>query len=188
MKAKKALKRLAKIEVLLSDVTKRFPNTSLQIQGALKDAKAAFARVKEAVSLQVSAEAANDSKAHSRTTPKPAKRQLSPVVKQAIQERVPGRMAKKTEATANATQSTKKAVPARKKAAAKPMAVRATTTKTARKRVPIKKTAKKHAAPKKTAHASVEIPATVETIPDAVETTPADIETQTEPAHISVGE
>ena len=58
MKAKKALKRIAKIEALVSDVTERFVNTSLQVQGALKDAKAAFAVVKEAVSLQVSSEAA----------------------------------------------------------------------------------------------------------------------------------
>jgi hypothetical protein len=61
MKAKKALKRLAKIEALISDVTERFSNTSLQIRGALKDAKAAFARVQEAVSIQASSEAAKDS-------------------------------------------------------------------------------------------------------------------------------
>lgn len=56
MKANKALKRLAKIEALISDVTERYSNGALQIREALQDAKAAFARAKEAVGLQASSE------------------------------------------------------------------------------------------------------------------------------------
>jgi hypothetical protein len=54
MKAKKALKRLAKIETLISDLTERYSKGALQIREALQDAKTAFGRVKEAVSLQAS--------------------------------------------------------------------------------------------------------------------------------------
>ena len=49
MKAKKVLKRLAKIEALISDVTDRYSNCTAQIREALQDAKAAFTRVKKAV-------------------------------------------------------------------------------------------------------------------------------------------
>ena len=48
MKAKKALKRLAKIDALISDVTERYSKGGLQIREALQDAKAAFGRAKEA--------------------------------------------------------------------------------------------------------------------------------------------
>ena len=50
MKANKALKRLAKIEALISDMTERYSKGALYIRKALQDAKAAVARVKEAVS------------------------------------------------------------------------------------------------------------------------------------------
>ena len=56
MKAKKVLKRLAKIESLISDVTDRYPDCTAQIREALQDAKASFTRVKKAVNSQVSAE------------------------------------------------------------------------------------------------------------------------------------
>lgn len=170
MKAKKALKRLTKIEALMSDVTERFPNTSLQIQGALKDAKAAFARLKEAVSLQVSSETANDSKAPSRQTPETIN--LKPGV---------GRVAQKSEATANTEQSKKKA--------GKTMVAKTRASMTAKKRAPIKKVGQETAAPKETAQAPVEIPATVETETATVETAPADVEAQTEhAAQMSVGQ
>ena len=61
MKAKKALKRLAKIEALISEVTERVSKGSLQIQEALQVAKAAFVRVKEAVSSQASSGTAKKS-------------------------------------------------------------------------------------------------------------------------------
>ena len=53
MKAKKALKRLAKIEALISDVTERY-SSAPHIREVLQDAKAAVTRAKEAVSLQAS--------------------------------------------------------------------------------------------------------------------------------------
>jgi hypothetical protein len=132
MKTKKGLKRLIKIEALMADVTERFSNSSLEIQEALRDARSAFARVKEAVTL-VASSAAKDS-APVRTTAektapapvpatapvaKPAKRKLSAAGKKAIQEGVRRRMAKSREATANTDQPKGKAAPVRKKAAPK---------------------------------------------------------------------
>src|SRR5258708_669 len=52
MKANKALKRLAKIEALMSSVTERYSASAPHIREALEDAKAAITRAKEAVSLQ----------------------------------------------------------------------------------------------------------------------------------------
>ncbi len=49
MKAKKALKRLNKIEALISDVTERYSAGASQIRDVLRDAKAAVIRAKEAV-------------------------------------------------------------------------------------------------------------------------------------------
>jgi len=51
MKASKALKRLGKIESLLSDLTIRYSPVAPPIQEALEDAMAAVARTKAAVSL-----------------------------------------------------------------------------------------------------------------------------------------
>ena len=53
MKATKALKRLTKIESLMTDVAKRFKG-SPEIQEALQDTRAALARIKAAVSTQAS--------------------------------------------------------------------------------------------------------------------------------------
>jgi hypothetical protein len=53
-KANKALKRLAKIEALISDVSERYSSGASHIREALQDAMAAFARVKAAVSSQAS--------------------------------------------------------------------------------------------------------------------------------------
>jgi hypothetical protein len=57
MKANKALKRLTKIETLISDLTARYSPTAPRIRGVLEDAKAAVARAKEALSLQAVAKA-----------------------------------------------------------------------------------------------------------------------------------
>lgn len=54
MKANKALKRLAKIEALMADVSERYSSGASHIREALRDAMAAFARVKAAVSTQAS--------------------------------------------------------------------------------------------------------------------------------------
>jgi hypothetical protein len=54
MKANKALKRLAKIEMLMSDVTERYSASAPHIREVLQDAKAAVTRAKEVVSLQAS--------------------------------------------------------------------------------------------------------------------------------------
>jgi hypothetical protein len=54
MKQKKALKRLAKSESLISDVTERYSASAPDTREVLQDAKAGVARAKEAVSLQAS--------------------------------------------------------------------------------------------------------------------------------------
>ena len=54
MKSNKALKRLGKIEALISDVSERYSSGASHIREALQDAMAAFARVKAAVSSQAS--------------------------------------------------------------------------------------------------------------------------------------
>ena len=53
MKASKALKRLAHVEDLLSDVMERYSAGSLDIRKQLLDAKAAVGRAKDAVKAQV---------------------------------------------------------------------------------------------------------------------------------------
>src|SRR5579862_7773985 len=58
MKANKALKRLAKIETLMSDVAERFSASAPHLREALKDLKAAALSVKEAVKVQTSSAAA----------------------------------------------------------------------------------------------------------------------------------
>jgi hypothetical protein len=73
MKANKALKRLAKIEELMSDVTDRYAAGAPSIREALRDAKDAVTRAKEALSLHVSSTATNfpvkSSKPVSKSTP-----------------------------------------------------------------------------------------------------------------------
>jgi hypothetical protein len=52
MKVNKALKRLTRIEALMSDVTERFSTSAPSIREALQDAMAAVTVAKEAVSLE----------------------------------------------------------------------------------------------------------------------------------------
>jgi hypothetical protein len=54
MKANKALKRMAKIESLMSDVAERFSASAPHLREALKDLKAAMLSVKETVKVQAS--------------------------------------------------------------------------------------------------------------------------------------
>jgi predicted nucleic acid-binding Zn-ribbon protein len=74
MKANKAVKRLAKIEALMSDVTERYSARAPHIREMLQDAKAAVTRAKEALSLQASSVTAKSppvkhSKPPSKATP-----------------------------------------------------------------------------------------------------------------------
>jgi len=59
MKATKALKRLAKIEALMSDVTEKYVTPAPALRKALRDAMAAVTVAKEAVSLEASPVAAS---------------------------------------------------------------------------------------------------------------------------------
>jgi len=54
MKANKALKRLGKIESIMSDVAERFSASAPHLREALKDLKAAMLSVKEAAKVQAS--------------------------------------------------------------------------------------------------------------------------------------
>jgi hypothetical protein len=90
MKTDKALKRLAKIEVLISDMTERY-SSAPHIRETLQDAKAAVTRAKEAVSLQKSDGKAKNptakhSKPPSKAKPEPSKpkRKLSAAGREAI--------------------------------------------------------------------------------------------------------
>ena len=91
MKANKALKRLAKIEALMSSVTERYSASAPHIREALEDAKAAITRAKEAVSLQTpSGTAKKPPVKHSEATskamrePSKPKRKLSAAGRKAI--------------------------------------------------------------------------------------------------------
>jgi len=106
MKANKALKRLAKIEALMSDLTERYSASSPRIRDVLQNAKAAVTRAKDAVGLQASSGTSKNppvkhSKAISKASPdlsKP-KRKLSAADRKAIIAATKKRWAlKKTEA------------------------------------------------------------------------------------------
>ena len=91
MKTNKALKRLAKIEALISKVTERSSASAPHIRELLRDAKAAVTRAKEAVSLQKSAGKAKNppvehSEPPSKAKPEPSepKRQLREAGRKAI--------------------------------------------------------------------------------------------------------
>jgi len=54
LKANKAIKRLSKIEALVADVTERYSSSAVHVRAALIGAQAAFARLKEVLSSEVS--------------------------------------------------------------------------------------------------------------------------------------
>ena len=92
MKANKALKRLAKIEALMSDVADRFSASAPHLREALKDLKAAVASVKEAVKVQASTaspKATSKKTAHAgkKAVPKQVARKRAPLRKAA--KRIP---------------------------------------------------------------------------------------------------
>jgi hypothetical protein len=152
MKANKALKRLAKIEALMSDVTERYSSTP-HIREVLQDAEAAVIRAKEAVNLQASSgKATNPPVKHSKPTskvtpeaPKP-KRKLSRAGRAAIVAATKKRWALKQAESAGATKTTQPVAArtgARKKVAVKKATVKAPTAKAAKRVGPNKpKTAK----------------------------------------------
>jgi hypothetical protein len=143
MKANKALKRLAKIEALMSDVTERY-SSAPHIREVLQDAKAAVTRAKEAVSLQASSGTAENSrvkhsKPPSKAKPEPSKpkRKLSAAGRKAIIAATKRRWAlKRAEAAKTAPKKM-----ARKKAGTKSVAVKASA-KARKKGAPVKKAAK----------------------------------------------
>jgi hypothetical protein len=78
MKVNKALKRLAKIEALISNVTERYSASAPHIREVLHDARAAVTRAREAMSLQASSATAKHppvkhSKPPTKTAPESAK-------------------------------------------------------------------------------------------------------------------
>lgn len=72
MKAKKTLKRLTQIEEIVSDVTYKYEASTKQIKEALREAKAAIIRAKQAVLSQIHSRKRNASS--SRPKDKAAKR------------------------------------------------------------------------------------------------------------------
>ena len=152
MKANKALKRLAKIEALMSDLTERYSASAPRIRDLLQNAKVAVTQAKEAVGLQASSGTAKNplrkqSKAVSKATPELSKpkRRLSAAGRKAIIAATKKRWALKR---AEAAKSTPARTAAPKKAAVKKVAQ----AKTAKKSVQVKKATVKAAA-KKTASA-----------------------------------
>ena len=130
MKANKALKRLAKIEALMSDVVERYSASAPHVRELLQDAKAAVTRAKEAVSLRSSSGTAkNPAVEHSAPTSKATpestkpKRTLSAAGKAAIVAALKKRWAAKLAAAKKAAKA--KQAPAAKKTIAKKAPVKA---------------------------------------------------------------
>jgi hypothetical protein len=109
MKANKALKRVTKIEGLVSEVAKRFSAHTPDLRGAFDDLKAAFGRVKEAVEAQASSLTAKKKASRSGTA-------------KADKPRAGGTKAaaKKAAAKAPAAKTAKRRAPASKAAKAAP--------------------------------------------------------------------
>jgi len=164
MKAKKAQKRLNRIDALITDLTEHFSKGSTQIRAALQDAKSAFARLMAAVSSQAPCGKGKTPKAAAKERPEPAKPKASAAVKKTIQAGVRRRSAQKKKATSRTDQVSKKAAPTRKKAVAAKTVAPKTATVTAKKRGPMKKAVKRVSKKK--------VPAPVQTAPTRVQTTP----------------
>jgi hypothetical protein len=95
MKAKKVLRRLAKIDALISEVTDGCSECSVQTREALRYATSALVRVKKAVRSQVSSEKAKRARTKRRdtadkkaaaTTPIPKTAKKSAPIKRAAQQ------------------------------------------------------------------------------------------------------
>lgn len=157
MKANKILKRISKIEALMSKVTDRSSASAPHIRELLRDAKAAVTRAKKAMRLQASSGTtknppATGAKHPSKATPEASKpkRKLSAAGRKAIVAATKKRWAA-FHAAAKEAEKAEPAVPkktARKKTASA-TAARNTVRKTAPK-VAVKKTTPKKPAPAKT--------------------------------------
>ena len=150
MKTKKALKRLANIEALISKVTERSSASTPHIRQLLQDAKAAVIRAKEAIqgsSRKAKHPPVKHPQPTSKATPEPpqAKRQPSAAGRTAISEATKKRWAAKKAETNTALAITKKAT-AKKAVAKKAASVKAALVKAAK--PPARKMAKKARAKK----------------------------------------
>jgi hypothetical protein len=149
MKANKALKRLARIEGLMSNLTGRYSASAPGVRDVLQNAMAAVTRAKEAVGLEASSAASKNPPVHSEAIriaspeiPKP-KRKLSAAGRKAIIAATKKRWALK-KAEAARLNPPKTAAP--KKAAVKKIAP----ARAAKKSAPGKNPTVKEAAAKKT--------------------------------------
>ena len=100
MKAKKILKRIAKIEALMSEVTERSSQSAPHVRELLRDAKAAVIRAKEAV--QASSGVTKNPPAKSAKRSAKQKRRLSAAGRKAISEATKKRWAAKRAAAKKA--------------------------------------------------------------------------------------
>lgn len=145
MKANKALKRLAKIETLISDVTERYSGSASQIQDVLQDAKAAVVRAKEAIQASSTAKEppVKDSQRPSRTATEP-KRKLSAAGREAIIAATKKRSEAKKAAAKAGPSVARKATPTKEA----PLRAAKTSAPTVAKKAPTKKAAAKAPAKK----------------------------------------
>jgi hypothetical protein len=96
MKKNKALKRLAKIEAMMSDVAKRFSAHAPSLQEAFADLKAAVDRVKEAVGVQASSAAGKKKAASGRRKAAKKVAEKAPMAKLAKKRAPVKKIAKRT--------------------------------------------------------------------------------------------
>jgi hypothetical protein len=182
MKAKKILKRIAKIEALMSEVTERSSASAPHIQELLRDARTAISRAKRAVSLQASSGTAKDiavkySEPTSKDTPEASKpkRKLSAAGRKAIVTATKKRWAA-FYAAAKQAEKAEPAVPkktARKKTA--PATAARNTVRKAAPKVAVQKVALKKptpTSPKRTVNKAAKKSAPVTALPTAAESAP----------------
>lgn len=152
MKAKKALKRLAKIEALMSDVTERYSASATHVREVLQDAKAAVIRAKEAVSGTAKHPPVKQSEPTSKATPEPSKpkRELSAAGRKAIIAAT-----KKRWAAFHLAKQTEEAEPAVPKKAEPKKTARKKTVKKAPTKVAVHQAAPKKSTPAKKAKGPV---------------------------------
>ncbi len=146
MKSNKILKRIAKIEALMSKLTERSSASAAHVRELLRDAKAAITRAKEAVQASsgaVKKGPVKHSEPMSKATPEPPKRKLSAAGRKAIVAAT-----KKRWAAFHAAKQAEKPEPVvPKKTARKRTAAKKAPAKAAKKSAPTKKPAAKKTAP-----------------------------------------
>jgi DNA polymerase III gamma/tau subunit len=130
MKANKVLKRIAKIESLMSDVMERYSASAPPIRELLRDAKAAITRAKKAVqasSTKAKHPPVKHSQPTSKATPEPSKpkRRLSAAGRKAISEATKKRWAAKRAAAKKLSPAVAKKTAVKKVAAKKATPVKA---------------------------------------------------------------